>query len=365
MSSCSINEEANPAFESPTEYGASSKTIGSAARSALPKDLEFWSTIYERDMYVQTWKTVANLVLNREGFTLWDHFDECNQVVKGLPKPSGYSFLGPNNPDPGLMLTYWGLSTGLSHAVRGDDGRDYIVTLVTVGEEGHEHLRTLRRLSFSVDPLLSNNHILPIIKEITYEDLTFVVVPKAMYKVQEGLHQRFKNSVEDVVYMLIQAVEAIIDIHQHRIAHRDLFLDNFIVDWFPESMIARKSVVRPRVYLIDFETAIDMSDPEQLCRGLPFPDDKYFRPRAPELSTPEEPYCPFSLDIWQFGTSVLKHFPSSGIPEIDAIWPTLVSENSQDRPTAKEVMDKLNEVVRSIRPSDLHLSVKDTYLTDI
>ncbi|CAA7262691.1 unnamed protein product [Cyclocybe aegerita] len=342
MNPFSINEEGDPAFESPTEYGSSSRTIGKA-RSALPKDLESWSTIYERDMYMQTWETVANLVLNREGFTLWDHFDEYNQVVKGLPKPSGYSFLGPNNPDPGLRLTYWGLSTGLSHAVRGDDGRDYIVTLVTVGKEGDERLRTLRRLSFSLHPLLSSNHILPIIKEITYEDLTFVVVPKAMYK----------------------AVEAIVDIHQHRIAHRDLFLDNFIVDWFPESMISRKSVVKPRVYLIDFETAIDMSDPEQLCRGLPFPDDKYFRPRAPELSTPDEPYCPFRLDIWQFGTSVLKHFPSSGIPETDAIWPPLVSENPRDRPAAKEVMDKLNEIVRSIPPSDLHLPVKDTYLTDM
>ncbi|KAJ3506817.1 hypothetical protein NLJ89_g6659 [Agrocybe chaxingu] len=108
-----------------------------------------------------------------------------------------------------------------------------------------------------------------------------------------------------------------------------------------------------------------MYDPERLCTGLPFQDDNYSRPRAPELNIPDKPYCPFRLDIWQFGTSVLKHFPNSGIPEIDAIWPPLVSENPRDRPCAKEVMDKLNEVVRSIRPSDLHLPVKDTYLANI
>jgi len=63
---------------------------------------------------------------------------------------------------------------------------------------------------------------------------------------------------------------------------------------------------RPRVYLIDFETAISFEDStrlsERLVTGLPFPKEMaYERPRPPELLS-SQPHCPFLLDVWQLGT---------------------------------------------------------------
>lgn len=90
---------------------------------------------------------------------------------------------------------------------------------------------------------------------------------------------------------------------------QDLFLDNFLVEWHPESLLSR-TIIRPRVYIIDFETAVafpDNSDPtERLVVGLPFPPElPYERPLPPELIL-VDPYCPFRLDIWQLGTGLHK-----------------------------------------------------------
>jgi hypothetical protein len=86
-------------------------------------------------------------------------------------------------------------------------------------------------------------------------------------------------------------------------SQQDLFLDNFLLDWHPQSLRSKRNS-RPRVYIIDFETAVDFDADAKLedCQitGSPFPKDVYVRPLAPELDG-DSPYCPFMLDIWQFG----------------------------------------------------------------
>jgi hypothetical protein len=71
------------------------------------------------------------------------------------------------------------------------------------------------------------------------------------------------------------------------------------------------SFTRPRVYLIDFEVAIqfpaECPETERVSMGLPlggsFTDpEKYGRPHAPEC-TSGIAYSPFKLDVWQLGIS--------------------------------------------------------------
>jgi hypothetical protein len=58
------------------------------------------------------------------------------------------------------------------------------------------------------------------------------------------------------------------------------------------------------VYIIDFEAAVDFpmdSKPtDRLVSGPPFSLEDYSRPIAPEFHR-GLPYCPFLLDMWQFG----------------------------------------------------------------
>ena len=72
------------------------------------------------------------------------------------------------------------------------------------------------------------------------------------------------------------------------------------------------SFTRPRVYLIDFEVAIqfpaECPETERVSIGLPFggsfstEPEKYGRPHAPEFGSGIA-YSPFKLDVWQLGIS--------------------------------------------------------------
>jgi serine/threonine protein kinase len=93
---------------------------------------------------------------------------------------------------------------------------------------------------------------------------------------------------------------------------QDAFRDNFVIQWHPESLRTMKiSSTRPRVYLIDFEVAIqfpaECPEYERVSTGLPLggsftEQEHYARSHAPEFAS-GKPYSPFKLDIWQLGIS--------------------------------------------------------------
>ena len=65
-------------------------------------------------------------------------------------------------------------------------------------------------------------------------------------------------------------------------------------------------ITRPRVYLIDFETAVQFPEgcplSERVSVGLPI-EEQYARPLAPEFASGKA-YNPFKLDAWQLGYSL-------------------------------------------------------------
>jgi hypothetical protein len=96
---------------------------------------------------------------------------------------------------------------------------------------------------------------------------------------------------------------------------QDAFHDNFVIQWQPESLRTMKvSISRPRVYLIDFETAVQFPAgcplTERVSVGFPIAE-KYARPHAPEFASGKA-YNPFKLDVWQLGYSFsefkVRHF---------------------------------------------------------
>ena len=68
-------------------------------------------------------------------------------------------------------------------------------------------------------------------------------------------------------------------------------------------------ITRPRVYLIDFETAVQFPEgcplSERVSVGLPVEGEQYCRPLAPEFASGNA-YNPFKLDVWQLGYSLSK-----------------------------------------------------------
>ncbi|KAI0647600.1 kinase-like domain-containing protein [Trametes meyenii] len=253
-------------------------------------------------------------------------------------------------------------NTALIRPARSVDGRDVVVRVICVGSEGKNHLEVLKCMSRGLCSQATPNHALPLIELFQLEDVVLGVFPRVGHTLL-GLYDSWaENSVGDVVDVIMQCLEALGYMHSVGIAHRDASKDNFLVEWYPESMAEHQlTISRPRVYLSDFETAVyfaaEVPSQERTCVGLPlspsFPiPDKYTRPVPPEVSS-GQPYDPFKLDVWQFGNSLsdLK----TEIPAIDLTLSALVEENPQARITAFHALKSLSQVVHSMTPEDLRI----------
>ena len=134
------------------------------------------------------------------------------------------------------------------------------------------------------------------------------------------------------------------------------------------------SISRPRLYLIDFETAVQFpagcSLAERVSVGCPVVE-KYGRPHAPEFASGKE-YSPFKLDIWQLGHSFSEfkvwhcifftllfsfaYWPftsQSTIPSIDKVMASMIDIDPEHRSDAKEAKDRLGTIIDSMAPESL------------
>jgi serine/threonine protein kinase len=143
------------------------------------------------------------------------------------------------------------------------------------------------------------------------------------------------------------------------------------------------SFTRPRVYLIDFEVAIqfptECPESERVSTGLPLggsftaEPEQYARRHAPEFAS-GIPYSPFKLDVWQLGISFSdfkvkrSNFPyrysvifllnaslafQSTIPAIDEVLVGMTNIDPVHRLDAKEALGRLGMVICSMTPESL------------
>ena len=82
---------------------------------------------------------------------------------------------------------------------------------------------------------------------------------------------------------------------------------NFLVQWQPESLAdMRVPTVRPRVYLNDFERAMELPTGVLSAETDPL-NDEYLRIVAPEARS-GQPYDAFKADIYALGNLFHKEF---------------------------------------------------------
>ncbi|RPD71500.1 hypothetical protein L226DRAFT_176683 [Lentinus tigrinus ALCF2SS1-7] len=252
----------------------------------------------------------------------------------------------------------------LCRAARERGGRDVVIRVLAIGSQGRKHVEILELLSRDHYSVIDRNHAIPVFEFLTYGDITFGIFPKVGFTMFGAYGVGFwaKNSVGDIVDMMMQCIEALSFIHYVGVAHMDAFRDNFLVQFFPESLsIDRIAVTRPRVYLTDFETAVyfppDVPAEERVCVDLPAGDsfgtmkpEEYGRPKPPELLS-DAPYDPFKLDVWQLATSFgeLK----TTISSIDEVLEAMRSPEASSRPTSRDALYRLVEVVASLPPQSL------------
>ncbi|KAF9483154.1 hypothetical protein BDN70DRAFT_828108 [Pholiota conissans] len=348
-------------------------------RQKLPQSLSIWRQPGNTwELLEQMWVDLEG-ILREKGLQIWPH---THWVLRSpgdiVPLSNGYMHLGGhrNGTGPGTVrdLQRFQYSNPNIHTARTSDGLDVIIRIVVIHNEGHNHLRILRKVATGVNSLYSNNHALPMLAEVQFDDIILGVFPKVGSSMFFLYGSWARNSAGDVVEVIMQMLEGLAFIHNLGIAHRDAFQDNFVIQWQPESFKTMSiSPSRPRVYLIDFEVAIDFPSDcpieERVATGYPlggsFLDlERYQRPHAPEFSG-GKPYNPFKLDIWQLAQSL------SGIRitvvKIDKVLDDMANADSDQRPSAQEALDRIRDVVNSIPPNALLIEpwMKDDWFTQI
>ena len=92
-------------------------------------------------------------------------------------------------------------------AARTRDGLDVIIRVIVIRNEGHEHLKILRTIATGENSLLSTNHTLPMFREFQFEDIVFGIFPLVGARMSRAFGFWPKNSVGDIIDMLMQMLE--------------------------------------------------------------------------------------------------------------------------------------------------------------
>ncbi|KAL1671088.1 hypothetical protein EV122DRAFT_295634 [Schizophyllum commune] len=250
------------------------------------------------------------------------------------------------------------LTSTSARVVRTADGHDAILRVIATRLEGRDQLHVWRTLATPPYALLSDNHTLPMLREIQVGHVSLGMFPLVSQPVDELYGCWAKSSVGDVLDVIAQALEALSFIHELGVAHRDAFKRNFVMEWYSESLLTGAvPVCRPRVYIIDFEMAIQYAPEcpasERTCVGPPCPSDaatNYAAQRAPEVDG-DQAYSPFKLDIWQLGAS-FQDFDST-LPAVQCLLADMVAQDPSERPTAAAALRRLRDLLANTPPGAL------------
>ncbi|KAK0196390.1 hypothetical protein F5146DRAFT_970412 [Armillaria mellea] len=231
---------------------------------------------------------------------------------------------------------------------------DKVIRVMAHKDVGLAGLNIIRSLSTSRQILIQNNHILPLLDELPIGDLVFGVFPLLRGPdLSSVMHMGALNNVADIMDLLLQAFEGAAFLHANGIAHRDLFLTNFVTEWYPERTRAMM-FTRPRVYIIDFESAIRFSEDgmERITSTFPVPVRSWYRrPLAPELEIPDAPYCPFRLDVWQISNDILRF--KLNFPSVQEVILGMHVDDPAKRLPIQEALDMMAQGVKSVPEREL------------
>ncbi|KZT34956.1 hypothetical protein SISSUDRAFT_223602 [Sistotremastrum suecicum HHB10207 ss-3] len=264
-----------------------------------------------------------------------------------------------------MQTPYFSATKPILWPARTSEFRDVVIRLIRKGDEGLEHLDALRAVAKGELSFHVNNHCVPVLQELTLEDMTFVVFPLLGNSVDYPWFYDF----HEVFEFVFQAVESVAYLHEHLIAHLDIDIDNFLINFAGDQRCPEwpdrgkfRSFFPVRYYLGDMELCVrfsEDSDPSsRKIVGHPtlrigVDPSKYGRELVPEMAH-SEPYCPFKADVWQLGNMLSRMFQPSAqiIPELFALSEAMKSLDPNDRPTSAQALDRVRHL-RAVTPESI------------
>ncbi|KAH9928467.1 kinase-like domain-containing protein [Epithele typhae] len=348
-------------------YLAVRRSRRKAIRARLPQDLLSWREPLDKNgkLDVAVWDCLSDH-FQRRGYTFWRRAQRMLRQDLDPPKVVSLRGFGYARAHEGWdrmsnfdFLHEFNYPTHAVHAANTREGQAVVIRVLAVGNQGCDHVTILRFIASTYHATASRNHALPLLNVSYFEDILFGIFPMVGQDLRDLLYPFRKNSVGDIVDIIMQCLEALDYIHGENIAHRDAYKENFLLQYYPQSLVNDPlRITRPRVFLHDFEVSVmfeNLPREKHLCIGVPQGGTVPFSPDFNGRASPEvltgEPYCPYKLDVWQLGKSFTDF--KSTVPAIDAILERMHEPDPALRPTASEALGQLADFVAATPPRDL------------
>ncbi|KIK57532.1 hypothetical protein GYMLUDRAFT_46103 [Collybiopsis luxurians FD-317 M1] len=296
-----------------------------------------------------------------QGYTLWKVYGITHKPPVDVPRaPDGFSYENEYSANHDHMFTS---GNAFHFPARTRDSRDVLIALISDGIERNRCLDVLREIATGKNAGIDRNHALPMLHELHYNNITFGVFPL----VGSCFIVPWFPSIYHVLEAMSQIMEGVAFLHDHLIAHRDLFISNFLSSCRDGIRpVEHRSFLRPRYYIIDFELAVRFSpdsDPESRTVIGPPADWSIYRRATPPEMRSDYPHCPFKADIWQLGYSLGKcvlHVEE--IPDVHELMHAMSADNPELRPSAREAVNRLNELRNNVPSDILQLPLEEPWL---
>ncbi|KAJ6599660.1 kinase-like domain-containing protein [Mycena sp. CBHHK59/15] len=318
----------------------------------------------DRHSHLRVWEAYGPL-LSRRGLILYDttEFDEA-------PPPPRSPALDPFDPrddedfisriyrrEGDIFFTHhrtrpgdWGSLTPFVHLALDSRFREVMIKAVPSGSQEE---RIIRHLSSTSLRRFSENHTIPVMSIFRSHDATFVV--QAYWGTLEKTHSSEVPSMSFwAAIKLYQLLEGLVFMHQHGIAHGDIYPGNLTQNFqnarspAPCAFFhAWKNNPSYRIAYIDFEFAIRISDdtPRETFRCAVTGNGPPLGYRAPELDNKSSMYDPFAADVYSLGYLFLTHQPPATIPGCyQALIEDMMKVIPAARPDARTAFERLKRL---------------------
>ncbi|SJL13906.1 uncharacterized protein ARMOST_17356 [Armillaria ostoyae] len=233
-------------------------------------------------------------------------------------RPDGYTFVTCYQCEPGIIIHRPNFIQlrNIHCAVRTIHNQDVLIRLISINGDatGDEHYKAIRRLSQGQTAYRGDNYALPLLNELEFNGLRFVVFPLLSI----GYIPWFYN-VDEILDYLVQVFKGVKFCHDNLIAHLDLDSDNILFNFLgARTMLTGIRNLMPLVHfdLISLSDTIStISKPQFVSmrtqilgvgKLLAYPPTDWVQLKdtivgnTPEMLT-GDPYCPFKADVWYLG----------------------------------------------------------------
>ncbi|KIM35890.1 hypothetical protein M413DRAFT_449518 [Hebeloma cylindrosporum] len=232
--------------------------------------------------------------------------------------------------------------------------------------DGTDELRILRFLSEQNLETLKENCVIPVLDIFPADGFWFAVMPRW------GNHIDFppRQTMRDYLQIMHSMLKAVTFLHHHNILHKDIKMENLVVDHFADTDSLGLNEVRRRLRnegklsyaMIDFDWSM-MVAPESKgrCR-FPYHMSWWGSGFSPhDTRQGEFDYDPFAFDVGMLGVVFCVHYQqhSKRLPMLAPLLDWMTTRDIERRPSAAQALEFFEQLRSEL--TDDQLDMEDVY----